>query len=55
MRHIPQAEMLAAMKDSRRELENMKLLSPNDLNVLSLRRDLRAKISELERHLDPAR
>ena len=53
MRHVPQAEMLAAMKDGLRNLENIELLSPNDLEILSERRDLRAKIAELEKHQNP--
>lgn len=41
--------MLDAMKASLRDLQNVKLLSPNDLDILSLRRELRAKIADLEK------
>lgn len=42
-------EMLDAMKASLRDLQNVKLLGPNDLDILSLRRELRAKIADLEK------
>jgi len=41
-------EILDAMKASLRDLQNVKLLSPNDLDILSLLRELRAKIADLE-------
>lgn len=51
MRHVSvhDREMLDAMKASLRDLQNVKLLSPNDLDILSLRRELRAKIADLEK------
>ena len=49
MRHIPNADLLEAMKDSLHHLENLKLLSPNDLEILNLRRTLKEQITALER------
>lgn len=49
MRHISKAELLEAMKQSLHDLENLKLLSPNDLEILGLRRSLRERIAVLER------
>ena len=49
MRRIPQAELLRAMKQSLRDLDNLKLLNPNDLEILHLRRTLREQIDRLER------
>lgn len=49
MRHIPQADLLQAMKQSLRDLDNLKLLNPNDLEILHLRRTLRKQIDRLER------
>ena len=54
MRHVPKSEILEAMRDSLLALDNMKLLSPNDLEILSRRRDLRAKIADLEENQGPA-
>jgi hypothetical protein len=44
MRHIPKTDLLEAMKESLRDLENLKLLSPNDLEILNLRRTLKDQI-----------
>lgn len=51
MGHIPNTDLLEALKLSLRELDNTKLLSPNDLEVFDLRRNLREQIGALERHL----
>ncbi|HXU14134.1 MAG TPA: hypothetical protein VN708_03315 [Terriglobales bacterium] len=48
-RHVPQADLLQAMKDCLRDLENLKLLSPDDLEIFNLRRSLKERIAELER------
>lgn len=49
MRRILQADLLRAMKQSLRDLDNLKLLNPNDLEILHLRRNLREQIDRLER------
>lgn len=49
MRQIPQADLLQAMKQSLRDLDNLKLLSPGDIEILNLRRTLREQIRTLER------
>ena len=51
MRLLPKAELLEMMKASLRDLDKLKLLSPNDLYILRVRRNLRNKIDELERQL----
>jgi hypothetical protein len=48
MRHVPQSELQDA-KQRLRELEELKLLSPEDLDILSAKRALRQKVSELEK------
>ena len=52
MHHVSKPELLEAIKESLRNLENMKLLNPNDLDILKSRHDLEAKIARLERQ-DP--
>ena len=52
MRHASKSELLEAMRESLRNLENTKLLSPDDLDILKSRHDLEAKIATLERQ-DP--
>jgi len=37
------------MKDCLRDLENTKLISPDDLNLIDQKRILRRKIAELEK------
>jgi hypothetical protein len=37
------------MKESLRNLDTLELLSPDDLAILPLKRNLKAQISELER------
>ena len=50
MPHIPQPDLLEAMKASLRELNSLKLLSPDDLEILDLRRNLKEQIAAMERH-----
>jgi hypothetical protein len=49
MRHILTADLLEAMRECLRNLEHLELLSPDDLDILDLRRDLKEKIALLER------
>jgi rRNA maturation endonuclease Nob1 len=53
MRHVPEAEPLDAMKKRLRDLEKIRLLSPTDLEVLTLRRNLQKQIALLESQLLP--
>jgi hypothetical protein len=46
---VLKTELLEAMKGCLHDLEEMKLLSPDDLDIIDERRILRQKISELER------
>jgi len=55
MRHILKADLLQAMKESFRDLKNLRLLSPNDLEILTLRRNLERQIAALERQLREVR
>jgi hypothetical protein len=48
MQNVLRAELLASMKNSLRDLENVKLLSPGDLDIIDQKRGLRQKIAELE-------
>ena len=48
MRHVSKPELVDAMKDCLRNLENTKLISPNDLDIVVEKRILRQKIAELE-------
>ena len=48
MRHVSKPELVDAMKECLRDLENTKLISPNDLDIVVERRILRQKIAELE-------
>jgi hypothetical protein len=48
MRYFLEPELLDAMKDCLRDLENTKLLSPDDLDIIDQKRILRQKIDELE-------
>jgi hypothetical protein len=48
MRHILRAELLQAMKDNLRDLDDLKLLSPCDLDIIDEKRILRQQIAELE-------
>jgi hypothetical protein len=49
MRHFLEPELLDAMKDCLRDLDNVKLLSPDDLDIIDQKRILRQKIAELEK------
>ena len=49
MRHVSKPELLEAMRETLRNLENTQLLSPGDLDLLKSRHDLEAKIATLER------
>jgi hypothetical protein len=48
MRHF-EPGLLRAMKDSLRDLENVELISPDDIDIIDQKRILRQKIAELER------
>jgi hypothetical protein len=48
MVHVLRAELLAAMKGCLHDLEELKLLSPDDLDIMDERRILRQKIAGLE-------
>jgi hypothetical protein len=54
MRHVPKADLLEALKQSLRDLENLKLVSPNDLDSLNLRRNLKEQTAAIERQLRKA-
>ena len=49
MPQVPTADLLEAMRESLHNLENLKLLSPDDLDILDLRRNLKGQIAVLER------
>jgi len=49
MRHFREPGLLRVMKDCLRDLENVKLISPDDLDIIDEKRILRQKIAELER------
>jgi len=48
MRYVFEAQSLTALKALLRDLENSKLIYPDDLSILSLKRDLKKKIAALE-------
>jgi hypothetical protein len=48
MHHVLKPELLDAMKDCLHDLENVRLLSPDDLDIIDQKRVLRQKIDELE-------
>ena len=48
LHHLLKSELLEAMKDCLRDLENVKLISPADLDIIDEKRVLRHKIDELE-------
>ena len=52
MRLLPKVELLEVMRAALRDLDNLKLLNPSDLYILRVRRNLRAKVDELERQLE---
>lgn len=45
---IPKTELLQALKDCLRDLENARMFSPDDLGILEQKRNLRLRIEELE-------
>jgi len=47
MRHHD-PEMLAALRQSLDDLENMKLISPDDLAIVALKASLRQRIADIE-------
>ena len=49
MRHFHESGLLDAMKDCLHDLENVELISPDDLDIIDEKRILRQKIAELER------
>jgi hypothetical protein len=49
MVHVPKPELLAAMKDCLRDLENTRLISPDDIDLVNQKRILRQQIAELEK------
>jgi hypothetical protein len=49
MRYFREPGLLDAMKDCLHDLENVKLISPDDLDIVDEKRILRQKIAELER------
>jgi hypothetical protein len=46
--HVLRVELLDALKGCLHDLEELKLLSPGDLDIIDERRILRQKIAELE-------
>jgi hypothetical protein len=48
MRQVLKPELLDAMKDCLHDLENTKLISADDLDIIDQKRILRQKIAELE-------
>ena len=48
MRPMLKSELLDAMRGSLRDLENLRLFSPSDLDILTQKRELKKKIAELE-------
>lgn len=51
---VSKHELLLVMKDCLRDLENVKMLSPDDLGIVDQKRTLRQTIAELEREEDQA-
>ena len=49
MRHVLNPELLYTMKACLHDLENIKTLSPDDPQLLRLKKNLRKKIAELEK------
>ena len=46
--YVPRVELLDALKGCLHDLEELKLISPGDLDIIDERRILRRKIAELE-------
>ena len=49
MSHVPQPELLDSLKIRLCELDNLRLLNPDDIKFVSEKRILRQQIDELER------
>jgi hypothetical protein len=49
--HVRTTELLEAMKGCLHDLEELKLLTPDDLDIIDERRILRMRIAELEKKL----
>ena len=49
MRHSHESGLLNALRDCLHDLESVKLISPDDLDIIDEKRILRQKIAELER------
>jgi len=49
MHHILKPELLKTLKAHLRELENVKLISPDDLGIIDQKRVLRRQIAALEK------
>ena len=49
MGHILKAEMLEAMKANLHDLEALRVLGPDDLDIINQKRILRQQIAELEK------
>jgi hypothetical protein len=49
MTHILKAELLHALKRNLRDLEGIRLISPDDLDIINEKRILRQQIAELEK------
>lgn len=54
MRHVCETDLLQALKQSLHDLDNLKLLSPNQREILDLRRSLKEQIAALERQQSEA-
>ena len=46
--HVPRADLLDALKGCLHDLEELRLISPGDLDIIDERRILRQKIAKLE-------
>jgi hypothetical protein len=46
--HVHRAELLDALKGCLHDLEELKLISPGDLDIIDERRIIRQKIAKLE-------
>jgi len=53
MPRVSKAAPIKALKALLRDLENTKLIYPDDINVLRLKRELKAKIDSLEKTPQP--
>jgi len=53
--HVLRTELLETMKGCLQDLEEMKLLTPDDLDIIDERRILRMRIAELEQELNCTR